>query len=67
MAQPVLGQIEFFAFDFVPRGWMACAGQIKPSLVVLGYRLVKQRALRVARVVEFGFGDGWHKYCSNKQ
>ena len=30
MAQPFLGQIEFFAFDFVPRGWMACAGQIMP-------------------------------------
>ena len=28
MAQPFLGQIEVFAFDFVPRGWMACAGQI---------------------------------------
>lgn len=30
MAQPFLGQIEFFSFDFVPRNWMVCAGQILP-------------------------------------
>ncbi len=30
MAQPYLGQIEFFGFDFVPRNWMVCAGQILP-------------------------------------
>ena len=41
------------------------AGQIKPSLAVLGYGLVKQCALGVARVVEFGFGRIWHEYCSN--
>lgn len=28
MAQPFLGQIEFFAFGFVPSGWMVCAGQL---------------------------------------
>ena len=37
------------------------AGQIKPSLVVLGYGLVKQCALGVARVVEFEFGRIWHE------
>jgi len=35
---------------------LACTGKIQPSLVVLGHRLVQQRALGVARVVEFGFG-----------
>ena len=33
---------------------LACAGKFMPSLEVLGYGLVEQRALRVARVVEFG-------------
>jgi hypothetical protein len=32
-------------------------GQIKPDLIVLGYGLVEQRVLMVARVVEFGLGD----------
>ena len=36
------------------------AGQLKPSLEVLGNVLVQQRALRVARVVEFGFCPGLH-------
>ena len=34
---------------------LACAGQLKPGLKVLGYGLVEQGSLRVARVVEFGF------------
>ncbi len=34
------------------------AGQVKPGLVVLGYGLVKQCALGLARVVEFGFAVG---------
>ena len=34
---------------------LACAGQVKPGLEVFGYRLVQQRALGMARVVEFGF------------
>jgi hypothetical protein len=33
---------------------LACAGKFMPSLEVLGYGLVSQRALGVARVVEFG-------------
>ncbi len=28
MATPYIGQIEAFAFDFAPRGWAMCAGQI---------------------------------------
>lgn len=28
MAEPFIGQIEAFAFDFAPRGWAVCAGQI---------------------------------------
>jgi len=36
---------------------LACTGQIKPRLVVLGYGLVEQRALGAAWVVEFGLGD----------
>ena len=38
---------------------LACAGKFMPSLEVLGNGLVQQRALRVARVVEFGFGTRW--------
>lgn len=28
MAEPYLGQIEAFAFDFAPKGWALCAGQL---------------------------------------
>ena len=35
---------------------LACAGQLKPALKMLGYGLVEQSALGVAWVVEFGFG-----------
>lgn len=28
MATPYIGQIEAFAFDFAPRGWAVCAGQV---------------------------------------
>ena len=34
---------------------LARAGKLKPSLKVFGYGFVEQRALGVARVVEFGF------------
>ena len=34
---------------------LACTNQLKPGLEVLGYGLVQQRALGVARVVELGF------------
>jgi microcystin-dependent protein len=30
MSQPYLGQIEAFAFGFVPKGWQACQGQLLP-------------------------------------
>ena len=30
MAQPYLGEIEFFGFNFAPRGWALCQGQIMP-------------------------------------
>jgi hypothetical protein len=46
---------------------LACAGQLKPGLVVLGHGLVQQCAFGVARVVEFGFGGLQNKYCSNTQ
>ena len=46
---------------------LACTGELKPCFVVLGYRLVQQRALRMARVVEFGLRYGRHKYCLNAQ
>ena len=46
---------------------LACTGQVKPGRVVLGYRLVQQRTLRMARVVEFGLRYGRHKYCVNTQ
>ena len=44
---------------------LARAGQFKPSLVVLGHRLLEQRAFGVTRVVEFGLGGGRHGYCTN--
>jgi microcystin-dependent protein len=28
MSEPYVGQIEFFAFDFAPRGWVMCQGQL---------------------------------------
>ncbi len=37
----------------------ARAGERVPGLEVFGNRLLQQRALRVARVVEFGFGARW--------
>ncbi len=40
-------------------------GKVQPGLVVLGYCLVEQRALGVARIVEFGFGGGSHEYCAH--
>ena len=36
---------------------LACTGKVEPSLVVLGYRLVQQRALGMARVVELRVVD----------
>ena len=35
---------------------LACAGEIEPGLEVFGNRLVQQRTLGVARVVELGLG-----------
>jgi len=28
--EPLLGQIQIFPFNFAPRGWVQCAGQIVP-------------------------------------
>lgn len=30
MSDPYLGQIEIFGFDFAPKGWAICAGQLLP-------------------------------------
>ncbi len=30
MSQPFIGQIQIFAFDFPPRNWALCAGQLLP-------------------------------------
>jgi microcystin-dependent protein len=30
MAEPFISQIEAFAFNFAPKGWALCAGQIMP-------------------------------------
>lgn len=30
MAQPFLGDIEAFSFNFAPNGWAFCAGQVLP-------------------------------------
>jgi hypothetical protein len=37
---------------------LACAGQLKPGLVMLGHCLVQQRALGVARVLALGLTGG---------
>ena len=52
--------IGFGAVVVALPGELARAGQLKPALVVLGQRLVEQRAFGVARVVELGLGVGWH-------
>jgi microcystin-dependent protein len=28
--QPFLGQIELFPYNFAPKGWMTCTGQLMP-------------------------------------
>jgi microcystin-dependent protein len=28
--EPFLAQIQLFAFDFAPRGWLPCDGQVMP-------------------------------------
>jgi microcystin-dependent protein len=30
MSEPFLGQVEIFAFNFPPKGWMTCSGQLLP-------------------------------------
>lgn len=30
MSEPFLGQIQAFGFNFTPRGWAACSGQLLP-------------------------------------
>jgi len=30
MAEPFLGQVEIYAFDFPPKGWATCSGQLLP-------------------------------------
>lgn len=30
MAEPFLGQIQMFGFNFAPRGWANCDGQLLP-------------------------------------
>jgi len=30
MAEPYLGEIEAFPFNFAPKGWAFCAGQLLP-------------------------------------
>ena len=36
---------------------LARAGQLEPGLIVISHRLVQQRALGVAGIVEFEFGE----------
>jgi hypothetical protein len=44
---------------------LACAGQLKPGLVMLGHCLVQQRALGVARVVALGLTGGAWVLCKH--
>ena len=30
MSDPFLGEIELFTFDYPPKGWVVCAGQLLP-------------------------------------
>jgi len=49
MADAFLGQIEMFAFDFPPKGWATCSGQIMP--------IAQNQALFALLGTTFG-GDG---------
>ena len=54
MADAYLGQIELFAFGFVPRGWIACAGQTLP--------IAQNQALFGVLGTTFG-GDGRNTFA----
>lgn len=49
MADPYLGEIQTFAFDFAPRNWAACEGQLLP--------IAQNQALFALLGTTFG-GDG---------
>ena len=71
MSDPFLGQIEIFAFDFAPKGWALCAGQLlsvaqNPALFGLlgvtfggdGRTTFGLPVLRGATAIGQGKGDG---------
>jgi microcystin-dependent protein len=75
MAQPFLGQVEAFAFNFAPKGWALCSGQILPiaqnqalfSLLGTTYGGDGQRTfalpdLRGRIANAFGLGQGLQSY-----
>ncbi|HYG82469.1 MAG TPA: tail fiber protein [Pyrinomonadaceae bacterium] len=49
MEQPLVGQISLFAFNFAPRGWMTCEGQVLP---------ISQNTALFSLIGNFYGGDG---------
>lgn len=49
MADPFIGEIKAFGFDFAPRGWASCDGQVMP--------LMQNTALYALLGTQYG-GDG---------
>ena len=47
--EPFLGQIELFPYNFAPKGWLACTGQLVP--------INQNQALFALLGTQFG-GDG---------
>jgi microcystin-dependent protein len=47
--EPFLGQIELFPYNFAPKGWLACTGQVVP--------ISQNQALFSLLGTQFG-GDG---------
>jgi microcystin-dependent protein len=52
MSEPFLGQIQTFGFNFPPRGWAKCDGQLLPIgnnqalFALLGMEAMGERLLR---------------------
>ena len=55
----VLAELRLWGVVVALAARLAGTGQLKPGLKVLGYGLVEQRPLGVARVVEFGLCTRW--------
>ncbi|MFZ1269307.1 MAG: tail fiber protein [Anaerolineae bacterium] len=52
--EPFLGQITLFAFNFAPRGWAPCAGQLLP---------INQNQALFALIGTYFGGDGMRTFA----